>query len=1584
MATIDEYPLAPAQQRLWIIHRLNPLSTAYNAPVVRTLRGNVDPRRLEKALLQLLKRHEQLRATFSLGGAEPTHVIHDVSSFELVYLENVAVKDVSKTITQFIGPFALEHAPLLRAALIRVSDHAKLEPSYVLVMDIHHIVCDLRSEDILVRDLFALYHDLPLPEIGSSYTAQLHRQVEPSAAAGQWRADEEFWLSKFAGELPVLQLLDDHRRPAVFDFRGTIRHFPMGNERTKTLRAFATSHQVPLRDIALTAVFVLLAKYSFQEDLVIGMPDEARCCDDMAEVVGMFMNTLAIRANTHPDKTVRTLMTEVSEDLCESRRHSSYDVRYLVEKLRPPRDPSRNALYDVLFFHQCLQTDTYDGLEVAPRQFIHKKAEVDLTFGLLEIDDQLSFSIEFATSIYRSPTITRMAKHYGAVLDALVSSPDALLADIDILSVDERNRVASFSPPASPYPWKTINALFEEQVARSPNHPAIRYRNETLDYRELDTRANRVANMLLAHGADTGDVIALWSHPSLDTVAGSLGILKAGCVYLPISPDVPAARIAYMLRASKAKLVVAQDLPGEDLDDEIIELGLAARYPGDLRPQLERDPAAIACVLFTSGSTGNPKGTLMRHFNVVRTVVDTNHLAIRPSDRMLQLATPTFDVSMLEVFGALLNGATLVVADSDSRGDLSRIAALLDGERISVAFMTPALFNAMVDEKLSALGGLRQILTGGDRASADHMRKALARLGRGKLQNGYGPTEATIFTTYYPVDDVAADATNVPIGYPLSNARGAILNGRSPVPVGVVGELCIAGDGLVAGYLDEALTAQKFVIIAGERFYRTGDIAKWHDDGAIEFVGRKDRQVKIRGMRIEPEEIEAVLQSHPWVQEAAVIVRVDAQGDKSLQAFCTRVDDASFTPDELIADAKRHLPGYMVPNSLFVVEALPLDVNGKIDRRRLESTVPEVVKEEAEHPPITEIERTVAAVWREILGLSVVEVHRSFFEYGGHSLTAAILSSRLEQALEVPVPLREIFEHPTIAALAAQLSGPSRAPHRRRTRVARNPKRAHYPLSFAERMVYAHQHATKRNHGYHNVFPMLIEGPLDIEKLEQALREVVQRHEAFRSAFVLRDGLPVKTVASRADFRLVCAQGTESDVPTVVSRLREAYDLASPPLFRACLLTLGHQRHVLVVANHHIVSDGVTETLFMHEIGQLYRDEPLDPRPLQYTDYTLWQQREWEEGRYRAQEQHWVERLRGPLPVLELPLDHPRPSETNFDGHTVTIRLDVEQTSRLRDLAKAHHTTLFTPLFAAYTVLLHKYSGQEDLIVGIPVANRMHADVQSIAGMFVNMVPLRTRPAPGVAFADYLHSVKAEALSAFEHQDYPFERMVHSFQGERDPSRNPLFDTIFAYQSTGPAVLEIEGLRIAPYSLPNASAKVDLTVEVFECSDEIQLSFTYATALFRESTILRMGESFLRLVSDIVLDPGKPLRMLAWLPAGAGFGVYELSVYPRDGSLFGLFEGCVGRFARRVAVRFRDEVLTYAQLHARAESMAVRLLDLGVRPGEPVALMTARSVEMVVGIWAILRVGATYVPIDPGYPQKRVESILRDSGAQVC
>ncbi|WP_394845810.1 amino acid adenylation domain-containing protein [Pendulispora brunnea] len=1586
MASPGKYPLTPSQQRMWIIHRLNPGSTAYNSPVVRTIRGNVDPQRLERAFLQLVQRHEQLRAAFCLRGTEPVQEIHDVSFFELTYVEGVAAEDVPEKISDFIRPFSLEQAPLLRAAVFRLDAVSE----YVLVLDLHHIVSDLRSEDILVRDLFRLYHGMPLPELGASYKAHAEWLAEHATVA-QLRSEEDFWLSKFAGELPVLQLPADRQRPAVFDFRGTIRHFPMGKERSDALRAFSASQGISLRDLALAALFVLLGKYSFQEDIIVGVPHEVRPRDDMAELVGLFINTLPIRAHVHPDKVARTLLAEVRDDAREARRHFLYDVRYLVEKLQPPRDPSRNPLYDVLFFHHRLQTATYGELEVAPREFVHDKAEVDLTFGLLETDDQLSFTIEYATASFEASTVVRMADHYRRVLDVLVDSPDARLGDMDILSIEERHQLASFNDTARSYPWRTIDRLFEEQVARTPDHPAMRYRNETIDYRELDARANRVTNLLRARGAAPGDVVALLAQPSLEMIAALLGILKAACAYLPIEPSFPVERIAHMLRSSDAKLLLTQlPAPSQLRNVEIVELGQAERYPADAwQTPEEPDPAAPACVFYTSGSTGNPKGTLVRHYNVVRTLANANYLTVHPSDRLLQLASYAFDASLFEVFGALLHGATLVVADEDSRRDLGRIATLLGDERVSIAFMTAALFNAMVDEKLEAMTGLRKILTGGERASVHHMRKAVAQLGRGRLLHMYGPTESTVFATYYPVDHVTEDAAGIPIGYPLSNTRVSILNGRSPVPVGVAGEVCIAGDGLAAGYLDEALTAQKFVVISGERVYRTGDIAKWRDDGTIEFIGRKDRQTKIRGMRIEPEEIEAALQSHPGVKAAVVLVRQDGRGDKYLQALYACIRGGAPTPDELTAYASRRLPSYMVPTSLAMVEAFSLDANGKIDRRRLPLPALIETTDGPVHPPVTEDEKAIAAIWKELLNPPCVDIHRSFFESGGHSLTAAILSSRLEQALHVAIPLRDIFEHPTIAGLATRLSSNPRGQAHHWSPVPSSTRQAYYPLSFSERMVYVHQHATKGNHGYHSIFPMLVEGTLDADRLERALRALVQRHEAFRSAYVLQDGVPVKKVVDCVDFHLVREEGTAADVPAIASILREAYDLATPPLFRACLLTVDPERHVLVLANHHIVSDGVTEALLMREIGQLYRDESLDPCPLQYRDYAVWQQRQWEEGQYRAQELHWLEHLKGPLPVLELPLDRPRPSEASFEGHTVAVRLSAERTRQLRECAAAHQTTLFTLLFAAYTVLLHKYSGQDDLIVGVPVANRTHPDLQAIAGMFVNMIPWRTRPTPDIPFADYVQGIKMAAVSAFECQDYPFERLVHALQGERDPSRNPIFDTIFVFQTTGPAVLNIEGLHIVPYPLPDASAKVDLTVEAFEYANEIHLSFTYATALFEESTIRRMAESFVCLLSDIVLQSEKPLRSLAWLTEADATRLVHgfnppATAYPKEKSLYQLFESRVQQQPRHIAVRFGDAALTYEELHARAESLAERLLDLDVIPGTRVAMLTERSLEMVVGIWAILRIGATYVPIDPGYPQERIQSIVRDSGARVC
>lgn len=1590
----EYYPLTPSQQRMWIIHRLNKYSTAYNSPVVRKITGAIHMEKLEQAFRELIVRHEQLRAGFKLLGEEPVQYIHEVFSFELSYEQDVDEDQVATAISRFIAPFDLDEAGLLiRARLLSLD-----EETHILIVDMHHIISDLRSEDLVIRDLFRLYHDEAMPELPVQYK-DLAVWLREKRPVSELKAEEDFWLFKLDGELPVIDLPVDCKRPAVFDFQGTILHFPLPAALSRAITALAAQHDIPVYKVCLTALFLLLNKYTYQEDLIIGMPREIRPVEGMENLVGLFINTLPIRAFTEKEKTFETLLKEVSSYAAAAQHHHLYDVGYLVDKLGIDRDPARNPLYDILFFHHKMHKLSFDKLEVNPVDFVHDKAEVDLTFGILETDGQLCVSIEYYAKIFKEETIMRMAAHYQRVLEEVTQRPEIKLRNVDFLGPREHKQLlTTFNETASAYPLATITALFMEQAEQRPGQTALIFGQSAWTYAELNVQTNRLAAFLIKSGTVAGAVVALMFDPSFEMVLSIFAVLKAGGTYLPLDPALPEERIAYILENSGATILLTYDqfiTQTKTLDVETINVqdqAIQQMPAANIAQLISRE--AIAYIIYTSGSTGLPKGTKIRHFNVVKTVRNSNYLNVVPEDRILQLSSYVFDGSVFDFFGALLNGATLVLADKADRQDAPQIGNLFQEHGISLAMITTSLFNVLIDHMPTAMKGLRKILVGGEKASVAHMRKALSVLGKGKLLNIYGPTETTVFASFYPVDILPESAETVPIGYPLSNTRCYVMNGNTLLPTGIPGELCIAGDGLGAGYLDEKLTREKFVRIPlreGIEVYRTGDLVKWTPEGILEYIGRKDTQVKLRGYRIETAEIEIQLMLHPKIREAVVFVKENSRQDRYLQACFTLCDEADFSQDELVNFLQQKLPAYMIPASFVHLEAMPLTTNGKTDRKQLAALSGQAITAADSYlPPVTETELKLESIWCQLLDKEKISIRQNFFHSGGHSLTATILTARIQEELKVAVPLSEVFQHPTIAGLAAfidwlNLTGVLQE----EVRITKYRKRKYYPLSFSESMVYVHQNATAENYSYHSVFPMKIEGEPDKNRLEQAIRDVLQRHEAFRTAYVLYKGEPVKQVLDHVDFKLEYAEGALRAIAETTAELRKPYSFDQPPLFRAKLLKIAAGEYFLLMANHHIISDGVTEALFMKEISTLYRGDVLNRVKIQYKDYTLWEKEQWASGYYQLKEQFWKQQLQGSLPVLELPTEFVRPARMEFAGAMVNVDIDPLLTANLQNLAAAQHTTLFMLLFTAYKVLLHKYTAQDDLIVGVPMASRMHADMQDIVGMFVNMVPWRSRPEPDMTFTAYLNVIKSDAAAIYQHQDYPFEKLVSNLQLKRDPSRNPVFDTIFVLQNTAVPVLDLPGMKIAPHAVPDDAVKVDLTVEAMEYEGEIRLTFKYRKALFSRSRMERMAGHFIQLLSQLVADPAQQLGKIDILTAVERTQLLEqfnepVRPFPEELSLYQLFEKQVDQQPDHMAIEIQDTTLTYLQLHQRAVNYAAELMDSGAQAGDHIAIVVERSVEMIVAIWAILRIDATYVPIDPDYPEERIAYILEDSQAKYC
>ncbi|WAJ15635.1 lichenysin non-ribosomal peptide synthetase LicA [Bacillus paralicheniformis] len=1585
----DDYPLSLAQQRIYIVSQLEDAGVGYNMPAAAMLEGTLDVQRIQAAFQKLIDRHEALRTSFTVVDGEPRQNIHQRVQFKIEKVEADG-KPIEQMAKSFVRRFDLAKAPLMRAGLVRLADGR-----HVLLFDMHHLVSDGVSISIILNELAALYRGEELPEPNLHYKDYAFWQR--TQAQEGFQKEEAYWQSVFAGELPVLQLITDEPRPSVQSFEGDRVSAVLPKDMKEKLAVLAEQNGATLYMVMLAAYNMLLAKYSGQEDVIVGTPAAGRRHSDLEGIIGMFVNTLAIRSKVESGRTFRDFLHDVKKTVIDAFEHQDYPFERLAEKVGASRDLSRHPVFDTMFILQNAWEDIpmLGDLHLSIYETNFNIAKFDLTLQAKEEQGELILDLDYSTKLFKKDTAERMLKAYLHLLEGMTADPLRRIGEYSLLTEEETNRqLVAFNPAASDYPReKTIVQLFEEQAAERGGHPALQFEDKVWSYGELNRKANQLARRLRERGVQPGTTAAILTARSAEMVIGILAVLKAGAAYVPIDPDHPEKRVQHFFEDSGAAVLLTQKAMkplaeaaefGGDilfLEDEHLYLGDAS----DLR--LPISPEAMANLTYTSGTTGTPKGNMVSHRNILRTVKNTNYLDVMTSDIVLSISNYVFDAFMFDVFGSLLNGAKLVIAPKDTILDMSRLAHVLEKEKVTVLMITTALFNLLTDMRPDSLKGLRRVLFGGERASVDHVRRALNTVGKGRLLHMYGPSESTVFTTYYPVNEVPDDAQAIPIGKPVSNTEVLILDSFGNVqPAGVAGELCVGGDGLVRGYFNRSeLTAEKFTehpFKTGEKIYRTGDMARWLADGCLEFIGRIDHQVKIRGQRIELGEIEHHLLTHEMVQEAAVLAVDTGKRDQMICAYFTA--DQELSSEELRRYAAEGLPGYMIPSVFMQLQELPLTGNGKVDRRALpEPDVTQAAQKEYTAPR-SRTEAQLADLWQEVLNVPKIGVHDNFFELGGHSLIGMTLIARIQQEMNVDLQLKDLFQAPTIETLA---QAAEKTEKKSAVYIEAVPDRETYPVSSAQKRLYVLQQIEGAEKSYHMPAVLQLEGKLDLKRLESAAQMLIKRHEAFRTTFEIKDGEPVQRIWEAAELTIDVIDADEQEAEKLIKEFIRPFDLTKAPLFRMSIIRFTGEKHLLLVDMHHIISDGASVSVLIDEMTKLYAGEALEPLRIQYKDFSVWQQHLLTE-RHKVQEEYWLKELAGELPVLTLPADYPRPSIQTFEGSRLSFALKPELVQQLRKLAKETDSTLYMVLAASYSALLSKLSGQSEVIVGSPAAGRPHTDLSRIIGMFVNTLAIRTRPEGDKPFSAFLEEVKETTLGAFEHQDYPFEELIEKLNIQRDMSRNPLFDAVFSMRNADLKDLSMEEITLKPYDFAHQTAKFDLTLTAAEEDGLLVFEMEYNTALFKHESIERWRGYWVNLLEAVAENPDARLSELSLLDEAEkrrivqNWNETKLDV-PEDKTVHELFEAQVLRTPDRGAAVYNGVEWTYKELNARANRLARLLIEKGVRPEQRIGIMVKPSLEMAAGVLGILKAGAAYVPIDPSYPAERIGYVLKDSGAEL-
>ncbi|WRZ89701.1 amino acid adenylation domain-containing protein [Streptomyces sp. NBC_01007] len=1623
-------PLSPAQNRLWFLNKLERASATYVLPLAVRLSGDLDRAALEAAIADVIGRHETLRTVFPEVDGEPQQLILEPDRVrpELPVVE-VEAADLDEAL-RAAGNTAFDvtvDLPLRTRLFATGPDH------HVLLLVQHHIGNDGWSLAPLARDISLAYAARcagtaptwsPLPVQYADFTLWqrelLGAEDDPSSLVSEQLA---FWTSVLNGIPDQLELPFDRPRPKVADYRGDTVPIRIDTELHRALLGLAQETNTTLFMVLQAALATLLSRLGAGSDIPLGTPVAGRTDEALDDLVGFFVNTLVLRNDTSGNPTFRELLARTRETDLAAYSHQDVPFERLVEILNPERSLARNPLFQVMLVMHSNVAPAFElpGLSAVTEDLTKDVTSFDLTFNFYEVTDDagepagLDGFLEYRTDLSDVSTAERFIKGLRLLLAAVAERPDLPISTTELLSPTEQSELLAEGAGGPAPEYRFFTDLFQEQAALRPDAPALEHEGTVLTYAELNTRANQVARWLIRQGVGSEQLVALAVPRSVEMVAALLGILKAGAAFLPVDPEYPADRIAFMLEdAAPVRVLTSREVAGRlpqggpptlVLDDPVALAGLDGANPTDAERTARLRPDDLAYTVYTSGSTGTPKGVAVTHRGICALAATlAEKYQVRPDDRVLQLASISFDMAFEDFLRAFCFGATLVVpAPGPLVGDA--LGDYLEQRRISCADMPPSVLATLPARHFPAL----RVLSVGGEACPPALTARWAD-GR-RMLNLYGPTESTISATASEPLSGTDPSASTPIGAPVRGTRAYVLDERLRLaPRGVPGELYIAGAGVARGYLRRpGLTAERFVADpfgpAGSRMYRTGDLVRWRGDGQLEFVGRADDQVKIRGFRIELGEIEAVLGRHPAVSQVAVVVREDRPGDKRLVAYVVaEPGSGGVGVDALRTHVGGLLPEFMVPSAFVVLDRLPLTTNGKLDRRALPAPVHEV--EAGGRGARTPQEEILCGLFAEILGVPAVGIDDSFFELGGHSLLATRVVSRIRSVLGVELPVRTLFEAPTVAALTGRVAEAGSA--RPALTVVERPELV--PLSPAQNRLWFLNKLEGPSATYNVPVAFRITGDLDADVFEQALKDVVVRHESLRTVFREIDGTPAQTVlaADAVDLKLHHVSCGESEInATLRTAGQYVFDLSAEPPLRATLFTISPKERVLLLLMHHIASDGASmgplgrdlETAFR---ARLQGQAPTWPAlPVQYADYTLWQREllgaeEDPHSLVRKQLAYWTAALEGSPDRLELPFDHPRPKVASYRGDMVPVRIGPELHRTLIDLARDTNTTVFMVLQAAVATLLSRLGAGSDIPIGTPSAGRTDEALDDLIGLFLNTLVLRTDTSGNPTFRELLEQVRKTALTAYTHQDVPFERVVEAVNPTRSLSWHPLFQVMVVLQNTGGYEFSLPGVVTeAEGVLSTRTAKFDLGFilnEHYEADSRpagLDGMLEYNTDVFQKGTAERMVAQLVRVLTQLstapdrrigeaeILSETERVRLLglsAGAESGEGLGA---------GSVLAAFAAQALRSPGGVAVRCAGRELSYRELDERANQLAHRLVGLGVGPEAPVAVLMERSVDLVVALLAVLKAGAFYLPLHSGYPLERMQWIVDETSAPV-
>ncbi|NOQ25537.1 MAG: amino acid adenylation domain-containing protein, partial [Bacteroidales bacterium] len=1584
------YPLSSAQKRLYLLQQFDLTSTAYNMPNIIPLGKEADKEKIETVFKQLINRHESFRTSIIVVDQDPVQLISKDVEFEIGEL-SIESTELENTRINFIKPFDLSQAPFLRAAIVDIKGEESM-----LMIDMHHIISDGSSHAILEKEFQALLSGeelAPLPLQYKDYSQWQNSKEQQELKKNQ----EQYWLNKFEGEIPVLNLPIDYVRPLLQNHEGATVDFVLSKEETKGIKIFTKENDLTLYMTLLSVFSILLSKLSGQDDIIVGTPIAGRNYADLENIVGMFVNTLSIRNEVKAEATIRDFVSSLKQTVLGAYENQNYQFEDLVDKVSVERDTSRNPIFDVVFnlLNQAEHSGDISG--IVNENLVHIKgvSKFDLALIAAEYGDQLMFRLEYCTQLFKAETIDRFIVYFKQIVSQLARKPEIKITEIDIITEAERKQLLfEFNDTQREYPReKTIYQLFEEQVERTPENTVLVFEGKEMTYRDLNSKSNQLARLLRKKGVGSEMIIGLMLESSFELIIGIMGILKAGGAYLPIDPMLPESRKQFMLNNSHTKILLTVSSIASLNVHETLFLDSENNYQGRSENLNHINESSDSCyIIYTSGSTGVPKAVVIEHTSVVNFIYSMYNDfkgGFSTLDSCLSLTRFSFDVSVAEYFLPMSFGAKIVFYNSKEVSDIKLLTQAIVDYGITFTYIPPSLLRSVYSLLIQQVDKvkLNKMLVGVEPIKDEILEDYLKLNEEFRIINAYGPTEATICATRYLYKSHLVKNTIVPIGQGLSNSNIYLLDQYNKlVPISVLGELCISGVGLSRGYLNNPeLSREKFIdhpFKASERLYKTGDLARLLPDGNIEFVGRIDYQVKIRGFRVELGEIENAILKHENIKESVVLAR-EENGDKYLCAYILSKEE--FNQEEIRTYLSLSLPDYMIPSYFIELEKIPLTTNGKVNRKALPS--PEIKAGDDYVAPSNEIEEKLLEIWSEVLNIEKEEisVNANFFSIGGHSLKATVLTSNIHKEIGVEFPLREIFLHPTIKSQASQIEKSTKKDF---VSIPKTKEQSNYLLSPAQKRLYVLQQFDLTSIAYNMLGIISLGKEVDKSRIEEVFKQLINRHENFRTSINIVDQVPVQLINKDVDFDLEELSIESTELEHTRNKFIKPFDLSKAPFLRAAIVDIKEEDSLLMIDMHHIISDGTSHSILEKEFRALLSGEELAPLPLQYKDYSEWQNSKEQQELIKNQEQYWLTKFEGEIPVLNLPIDYARPLMQSHEGATVNFVLSRKETDNIKLFTKENELTLYMSLLSVFSILLSKLSGQDDIVVGTPIAGRNHADLENIVGMFVNTLSIPNEVKGNETIQEFVSSLKQTVLGAYENQNYQFEDLVDKVSVERDISRNPIFDVLFNLLNQAEYNGDISEFNNQEQVHDIGISKFDLTLTAVDYGEQLMLSFEYCTQLFKAETIDRFILYFKKIVSQLARTSEIKISEIDIITEAEKHQLlYEFNNteadYPKDKTIHQLFEEQVERSSESIALVFNDQVLTYKELNLRSNQLAQLLLLKGLKTEDIVGIFVDRSIEMIIGILGILKAGGTYLPLDIESPKERIQYIIKESRLKI-